>query len=216
LESLLLQQAEQLERYVRRKLPKDVQRVVAPEDVLQEVWTTALRRASAFRATRPDDFERWLMKITESRVIDVLRYARRLKRKGGNQLEYDGHRRPKSYLDLFARVASDEPTPSSEDEAKEAVRAVQLAVAGLPDDCRSAITLHHLHGHTRQQIAGAMGKTEAAVNSLLYRGLQNLRTRFKRMHGFLSGEIVVAGAQGGNGRSRRAAPLATVSDRGAR
>jgi len=195
-ETVLLDRAEALDRYVRRKLPRNVQRVISPEDVLQEVWTTAFRRMSSFRADRPDDLDRWLMKITESRVIDALRHARRLKRDNGRQLEQEAHRRTQSYLNLFAQVAGRHRTPSSEDAAKEAVSAVQVAVAGLPEECRSAVTLHHLHGQTRGEIASAMGKTEAAVNSLIYRGMQKLRESLGQAERFFPSEARRRNASG--------------------
>lgn len=183
---LLLDRADRLDRYVRMKLPAEVQRVVAPEDVLQEVWTTAYRRVSSFQASGPDDFDRWLTRLTESRIIDALRYARRLKRKGSRNLEHDAHRRTASYMNLFGRLVSKERTPSSEDAVKEAVQAVQVAVAGLPESYRSAVTLHHLHGQTRTEIANALGKTPSAINSLLYRGLRELRARLGRAERFFS------------------------------
>ncbi len=179
-EALLLDRADQLDRFVRRKLPADVRRVVAAEDVLQEVWTSAYRRISGFEPRGPDDFDRWLRKITESKLVDAIRYARRSKRGGGRRLAQDAHRRTDSYLRLFARIAREERTPSSEDAAKEAVHAVQVAVAGLSDDYRYVVVLHHINGQTRGEIADSMGKSQAAVNSLLYRALRKLRVRLGR------------------------------------
>ena len=53
------------------------------------------------------------------------------------------------------------------------------ALAGLPDAQREALVLHYLQGLPLTEVAGQLGRTEAAVAGLLHRGLKKLRERLQ-------------------------------------
>lgn len=170
---LLLARAEPLRRYVERKIPKRFRSILCAEDVLQEVWI------AAFQTISPDirDTDRWLTSLANSKLIDALRAVRTLKRGGDRRFVRDAAERLSSFEDLFGRLCSRQKTPSREVSAQETRHAVQVALSTLPDDRRQAIRLRHIEGLSRKEIAGIMQKTEAAINSLLYRGLNELRGR---------------------------------------
>jgi len=48
-------------------------------------------------------------------------------------------------------------------------------LARLPDDQRIALELRHLRGLAVAEVAREMGRSTAAVGSLLFRGLKTLR-----------------------------------------
>ena len=54
---------------------------------------------------------------------------------------------------------------------------MQIALSRLPNDRRTAIRMRYLEGRSRPEIARTMDKSEAAVNSLLFHGLRDLRRR---------------------------------------
>ncbi len=108
LQALLMERAERLHNYVQRRMPADVQRVIASEDILQEVWVSVFRGISGFTPDRHDAFDRWLTRITERKLLDAIRDTRRLKRGGGHRIEREARRRTTSYLDLFGRVTSEQ------------------------------------------------------------------------------------------------------------
>lgn len=175
LQVLLMERAERLHKYVQRRLPADVQGIVAPEDILQEMWLAVFRGIANFRADAPDALDRWLTKIAERKLIDAIRSARTVKRGGGHRIEHEARCRTTSYLALFARVVSKQRTPSSEDAAREATHAVQIALCSLPDDCQLAVRMRHIEGRPRAEVAEAMEKSRPAINSLLFHGLRMLR-----------------------------------------
>jgi RNA polymerase sigma-70 factor (ECF subfamily) len=174
---LLMERADLLHRYVRNKIPAKLQHLVTPDDVLQDVWFAAFRAYADFKNCGPDSFDRWLMRITERRMLNVFRSVRRMKRGGNANRERERGAGATSYFDLCAHLTGNERTPSSEDAAREAVHAVQIALGELPERYRTAIVMHHIEGRPRRDVARAMGTTPPAVNSLLFRGLCRLRTR---------------------------------------
>ncbi len=185
---LFMERAERLYAYVQRRIPASLCRVIAAEDILQEVWLAAFAGRSSFRLSEPEDMNRWLWKIAERRLLNAIRDARRLKRGGRERFEHGVQRRTTSYLDLFARVTSGRRTPSSEGAAKEAVHAVQIALSALPDDYRQAMIMYHIGGHSRAAVAESMHKSEGAVASLLYRGRRKLCASLGDCSKFFSGD----------------------------
>jgi RNA polymerase sigma-70 factor (ECF subfamily) len=57
----------------------------------------------------------------------------------------------------------------------EELRRLAEALAGLPEDQRQAVELHHLHGLPVEEVAAALGRSESAAGGLLRRGLRRLR-----------------------------------------
>ena len=71
----------------------------------------------------------------------------------------------------------------------EAVDAVQIALAALPEDYRTAITLRYIHGRSCAQVAKAMRKSDGAVWSLLYRGKRKMRGLVDSVGVFFSEDV---------------------------
>ncbi len=181
--SVLLARAESLRHLVESKIPGRFRGILCAEDVLQEVWIAAFQ-------TRPGeirDVDRWLTTVTHSKLVDALRMVRALKRGGGQRPLVSAAQRRSSFEDLFSRVCASQKTPSREISAQEARHAVQVALSMLPEDRRQAVHLRHIEGHSRKEIAGIMQTTEGAVNSLLYRGLNELRVRMGDAARYFSG-----------------------------
>jgi RNA polymerase sigma factor (sigma-70 family) len=68
----------------------------------------------------------------------------------------------------------------------EAVQAVHVGLAGLPDDQREAIRLHYLDGASVKETAAAMERSPDAVRGLLHRAKQALRNTLGRSSRWLS------------------------------
>lgn len=186
LQICLMERADGLHAYVERRIPSRLRRVITSEDVLQEVWIAAFRTVSAFKAESPDAVDRWLATIVRSKLISAVRHARRLRRGGELKvgslaLDHSG-----SYLTLFSRLTAVGRTPSSEEAARDVVRAVQIALSALPADYQQAITLRHIEGRTHGEVAAVMNRSTGAVNSLLHRGMLKLRERLRSPGRFFS------------------------------
>jgi len=171
---LLMSRAQGLHRYVEGEIPRRMRRVVSADDILQDIWITVVGSASDITSSGSDDFDPWITRIAQRRIADAIRRAGALKRGGRDVIIYE-RRQTTSFVDLFARVRSPQDTPSKQVSTREAVHAVQIALATLPESHRTAITLRYIEGRSHNQIAKAMCKSPSAINSLLFRGMRKLR-----------------------------------------
>src|SRR5262249_57751328 len=76
---------------------------------------------------------------------------------------------------LEALLAADQTSPSERAVRHEEVCRLAEALAGLPEDQRQAVELHHLHGLPVEEVARELDCSESAVGGLLRRGLKRLR-----------------------------------------
>jgi RNA polymerase sigma-70 factor, ECF subfamily len=131
------------------------------EDAAQEAFIRAYRGFAAYDAGQP--FGPWIMKIARNHCLDILR-RRQLERA------------------LFGSEA-DETAAADEDDTDglagvltaERARAVQAAVAGLPERYRLPLALAYYADASYEEIAAALGITRTHVGALLCRARQSLR-----------------------------------------
>jgi RNA polymerase sigma-70 factor (ECF subfamily) len=71
-------------------------------------------------------------------------------------------------------------TPSQSLARKEAVRAVQVAMAGLPEDYREAVRLRFLEGRSVEGVAAEMHRSPGAVRGLIDRAKRAMRETMGR------------------------------------
>ena len=133
-------------------------------DVCQETFLRAFRALPGFRGQAK--FSSWLYRIALNLCRDWIRRERRT-----------GFVQPPEDVDLMDLVAAAEPSESIEDlvARNDQVRAVERAMALLPEDQRTAIVLKEYHGLTFQEIADLLGCPLSTVKTRLYQGLSVLR-----------------------------------------
>lgn len=187
LQEILLARADGLRSYIDRKIPARHRSLLSADDVLQEVWIAAHQAAPV----DVRDKDRWLTALANSKLIDALRALRALKRGGGKAAIRDAPSPSSSVDGLLARICGDLPTPSRELSIQEARNAAQVAIAGLKAETRDAVAMRYAQGLSHDVIAERMGKSKPAVNSLLFRGLRELRERMGDAARFFSGSRVL-------------------------
>ena len=132
------------------------------EDAVQDTFVRVVqhrRRLSEIRDTRV-----WLVKIAWNLALDRRRRVR------PEQLDQD-----------FAETLAAQCAPADQilNEA-ERVKAVLYAIESLPAAERQALLLSAVDELTSAEIAGVMGRSEAAVRGLLFRARNHLRRRLER------------------------------------
>ena len=176
LHEVLLPRVSRLRQYAHRKIPSRFASTISVDDILQEVWVAVYRNAGSFTPDGPDALDRWLMTITNSKLVDAIRNARRQKRGGDRRCIRNAKQPLSSFADLFTRIQSQQKTPSRESGATESAHAVFIALNHLRADRRQAVYMRHIQGCSCKEIARAMDKSDQAVNSLIYNGLLELRS----------------------------------------
>ena len=73
-------------------------------------------------------------------------------------------------VSLLDWIAADDTSPPSAMVRAEALQALQVALAALPEDQRAAIQLQQLDGKSVEETAAALGKTPGAIRGLVHRG----------------------------------------------
>lgn len=123
------------------------------DDVVQQVWLSAWRRADTLKD--PRRWRSWLYTLTCRAAIDAVR----------------ADTRRRNLLNRLFHGRGDEPAvPASRAaELSEDHQRALRAVRALSDPYRSAFVLRHLSDFSYKQIAEAMGVPDNSVGSLLMR-----------------------------------------------
>jgi RNA polymerase sigma-70 factor (ECF subfamily) len=168
-----------LERYrsyllllARIQLDRGLQGMLDPSDLVQQTLLKAHQNREQFRGRTEAELAAWLRAILGRHLADVVRkFGPRL---GGRERSLEAALEQSS-VRLEGWLAAGGSAPSRRAERQEQLLRMAEGLAGLPDDQRVALELHHLQGLPVAAVAREMGRSTAAVGSLLYRGLKALR-----------------------------------------
>jgi RNA polymerase sigma-70 factor (ECF subfamily) len=180
LEQLLMSHYDDLARHIEPRIGAQMRSVVGVDDVLQETFVQAFRDISKFQTRSGSSFRGWLKAIAENRLMDAIKSWQRKKR-GGDFHRMGAGDAYRTSVGEFVAVLEDEADSPSRVAAKdEAIDAMEIAIAGLPEDQRQAIQLRCLEGKSLEETAREMDKTVAAVRALIHRAKQALHASMYR------------------------------------
>lgn len=168
LENLLARYTPELHAFVRLRAGAMLKARESSADLVQSVCREVLEHADRFRYPSEAAFKRWLYTTALRKIKnrhayymagkrDVLRHA----------TPPDDEQAARDLLDHYRSFS----TPSRQVMVREEVERVEGAFAQLSDEQREVITLAHMVGLSRAEIAEQMNKTEGAVRVLLHRAL---------------------------------------------
>jgi len=148
-----------------------VQEQAVAEELAQEVFLRVYRSRSSYEPTAK--FKTWLFRIATHLALNWLRDERH--ERGQERLDDVS-------ADLPVRQVSDR-RPSVEQRLVYEVKLeeVRRAVAALPEKQRAAVLMHKYEDMEYTQIAKALGCSESAIKSLLFRAYETLRARLAHM-----------------------------------
>ncbi len=132
------------------------------DDVLQEVWITALERPPS----KPGALRAWLGTVARSlclRANRALRRRRRIERNTAREVQA--------------------PSAQEVEERVESQRRLLDAVLSLGEPYRSVVYLHFYEGLKLVEVARLQGTSDSTVRTQLSRGLDQLRERLARDFG---------------------------------
>jgi len=133
------------------------------DDLVQDVFMTALRRLSTLRET--GSFGAWLVAIARNRANDFHRHS----------LPEDPLRDEASDQDSAGVSARGDPEAQA--------GAILKAIRGLSETYRETLILRLVEGMTGPEIAARTGMTHGSVRVNLHRGMQQLRAKLSSCQG---------------------------------
>ena len=136
------------------------------EDLAQKVYLRIWQARARYEPTAK--FSTWMFSIVRRLVFNERRgRARR------GAVFYE------AAVEEPAREASGGVSPASEASAGELARAIDAALAELPEEQRMAMILRRYEEMAYEEIAVVLGTTVPAVKSLLFRARETLRLKLK-------------------------------------
>jgi RNA polymerase sigma-70 factor (ECF subfamily) len=158
----------------RLQLDPRLQRKLDPSDVVQETLLRAHEKIAQFRGQNDAELAGWLRKILANTLAQAVRRYSAGVRDVARERSLEAALEASSAR-LEGWLAGEQSSPSEHVERQEQLLRLAGALAQLPEDQRQAVELHHLQGSTVAEVAQRMGRSNAAVGALLYRGLKKLR-----------------------------------------
>lgn len=156
-----------------RKIGIDWKGKIDAEDVLQEAYLGVFNGIAQFSPQGEDSFYHWVTKIIEHRFLDQVRALRRKKRDAAREVAFDPGQSSKHQA-MLDRLMPDLTTASRVMRRQDAVGAMLLCMAKLPEEYRQAIQRLYLDEEPIKKVAEDMGKTEDALRRLAGRAVERL------------------------------------------
>jgi RNA polymerase sigma-70 factor (ECF subfamily) len=147
-----------------------------PSDAVQLTLLHAHARRGQYRGRSEAEWLAWLRAILANQLAEAARKYGRRQRDVGLERSLE-EALGESSSRVAAWLAGADPTPSQQAVRREQLLRLADALAGLPDDQRRAVELHHLQGYSLAETAERTGRSKAAVAGLLFRGVRTLRQR---------------------------------------
>ena len=150
-----------------------VQNPSVSEELAQEVFLRVYRSRATYEPTAK--FTTWLFRIATHLALNWVRDGK--KEKGQESLD-------EQVVDGVDRQVKDlQPTIEQKLLNEVKLTEVRRAIEALPAKQRAAVLMHKYEELEYAQIARALGCSESAVKSLLFRAYESLRSRLAHMAG---------------------------------
>jgi RNA polymerase sigma-70 factor (ECF subfamily) len=147
-------------------------------DVVQQTLLKAHAAYGQFQGRDPAALAAWLRQILARTLADCLRDLSRGKRDAALERSLEAAVDDSS-VRLESWLATSDPSPSQQAVHREEFLRLTEALNALPEPQRQALLLKHCEGRSLEQIGRQLGRTPAAIASLLRRGLKQMRERLQ-------------------------------------
>ncbi len=165
IDELVARHLPRLHAYVRLRMGRTLRWREGSLDLVQSVCRELVSHFDEFEYRDEQQFLGWLFTTALRKVQEKQRYHEREARTPEREVEL---------TDEGCLAAADWLTPSREAAGRERLQRVAEALEALPDDYREVIGLARIAGLSHREIAGRLGRTEAATRKLLGRALAQL------------------------------------------
>lgn len=178
-DNLLAKFREPLRQVIGLRLDPALARRIDASDIVQDVLLEANQRLADYLRAPTMPFHLWLRHLAQDRIIDTHRRHRQAQRRSIDReqpIERPQWNDESSML-LASQLIDGEQTPASAAIQQELQRRMQLALAEMEEDDREVILMRHHEHLSNQEVAAALGLTEAAASMRYLRAIRKLRNR---------------------------------------
>jgi RNA polymerase sigma-70 factor (ECF subfamily) len=165
---------ERVRRIIRLRLGQKLRPKLDSVDVVQDALVLALDGLKDFTYRNEGDFLRWLSKIAENRLRDIVDGFHADKRDVNREVPFKKEGRSTEGGSLGAPGPTGNTTPSVIMGKKEALDRLEQALDQLKPEYKEIIVLKRLEGLSHAEIAERLGKNTGAVRMLLARAMAAL------------------------------------------
>src|SRR5262249_54494802 len=164
---------EYLRLLARLQMPAQLRGKLDPSDLVQVALLKAHQADGDFRGHTRAERAAWLRQILARTMANALRDHARAKRDVALERSLEDALHTSSAR-LEAWLVSGEDSPSTQAARNEQVVELATALSRLPEPLREVVVLRYCQGMPLADISAAIGRSRAAVASLLRRGLHQL------------------------------------------
>ena len=165
-----------IQRMIRMRLDQRIQARVGVSDVVQDVMVEANRRLRDYLENPTMAFHLWLRQIAKDRIIDAHRRHRvSAKRSVDREHAAMPLGEERSSLELAAQLFDPQLTPAAAATQRELAHRVEGSLADLGEQDCEIIIMRHYEQLSNQEVAEALGLTEAAASMRYLRAIRRLR-----------------------------------------
>ncbi|MEQ1949560.1 MAG: RNA polymerase sigma factor [Bryobacteraceae bacterium] len=147
-----------------------VQNPAVSEELAQEVFLRVYRARSTYEPTAK--FRTWLYRIATHVALNWIRDGKSEKGQQSLDVEVAG---------VVIEVPDRAPTAEQSLVREARMAEIRTAIQALPERQRAAVLLHKYEGLDYEQIGEALGMSESALKSLLFRAYETLRRRLAHL-----------------------------------
>jgi RNA polymerase sigma-70 factor (ECF subfamily) len=176
-ERLLETHREPLRRMIGLRLDPALAGRVDASDIVQDVMLEVSQRLADYLRNPLMPFHLWMRHIARDHMIDAHRRHRQAQRRSLDREQpiVPAGLADQSSLELAGQFLDRELTPATAAVRHELQRRMEHAVAGLDEDDREIILMRHYEQLSNQEVATALGLSEAAASMRHLRAVRRLR-----------------------------------------
>ena len=165
---------ERVRRIIRLRMDRKLRPKLDSVDVVQDALILALAGLKDFTYKNEGDFLRWLSKIAENKLRDILDKFHADKRDVHKEIPFKKEGRSTEGGSVGAAEPMRTTTPSVIVCRKEALDKLEQALDKLKPEYKQVVVLKRIEGLSHAEIAERLGKKTGAVRMLLARAMAAL------------------------------------------
>ena len=171
---------ERVRRIIRLRIDRKLRSKIDSVDVVQDALILAMGGLKDFTYKNEGDFLRWLSKIAENKLHDILDQFYTEKRDIRREIPFKKVENNTEEVSFIASEPLDTTTPSVLLFKKEQLDRLERAIDDLKPDYREVIYLSRIERLSNAEIAEKLGKSKGAVAMLLSRALVALTAAYEK------------------------------------